>query len=99
MYAVMFGQTDVDVVDYGVFVHVFTSLFLDRLLQLPKVWMVLEMSVRVRETSGSLKGENGNRLNPRDKKLDWEMETDMQQERSVTISVRVITGSLVILEY
>jgi len=27
--------------------------FLDRLPQLPSVWMVLEMSVSVRETSGS----------------------------------------------
>lgn len=42
--------------------HVFTSLFLDRLLQLPKVWMVLEMSVRVRETSGSLKRERSDTL-------------------------------------
>lgn len=44
------------------FVHVFTSLVLDRLLQLPKVCMVLDRSVRVRKTSGSLKRENSNAL-------------------------------------
>lgn len=78
--------------------HVLTSLFLDKLLQLPKVWMVLEMSVSVRETSGSFKRENSDTLT-HGKCRRRETRLDMQHKRSVRISVRINIVSLVILKY